>query len=299
MKSIPQFPDFEHVSEDNIAEIKDVLKARPPEISDLSSGNIWGYRNTLNYRVSRLDGGIVILSKSVESPFFLPPIGAPEPVATMTKCLDYLKENYGKGVVSSVPEGLASDTAANGIRTEEKRDDADYVFRTSDLAKMKGDKYQSKRNFANFFVKTYKYSYEELDAECLKECLELQEKWCDVKRCILFKSLEAENRAIYEMLNNFNMLGLFGAVIRIDGKLQAFSIAERLNPSTAVVHVQKANIEFRGIYQALNRLFCSQTVKDYEYENWEQDIGNPGLRKAKLSYKPYRLLMKYDLSLGV
>ncbi|MEW6040836.1 MAG: phosphatidylglycerol lysyltransferase domain-containing protein, partial [Elusimicrobiota bacterium] len=164
-----------------------------------------------------------------------------------------------------------------------------------DLAEMRGNRYQSKRNFANYFEKNYKYSFEDLTLPCVKECLELQETWCNMKKCIIFKSLEAENRAIQQMFANFELLGLFGVVIRIDGKIQAFSIAEKLDEDTVVVHVQKANTEFRGIYPALNRLFCSKTIKGIKYVNWEQDLGNPGLKKAKLSYHPARLLMKYDL----
>ncbi|OGS20892.1 MAG: hypothetical protein A2252_00655 [Elusimicrobia bacterium RIFOXYA2_FULL_39_19] len=298
---IPKFPEFTAVSKENIKEIKEALKENPPEISDLTSGTLWGYRTSLNYHVSKLEENILIHSvppQKIDLPaFFLPPIGKNITPDLFKKCLSFLKEKYGTGIFTSVPEGLAKEMQKTGLTITEKRDDADYIYKVSELADMKGSLHQSKRNFANSFYKDYKYEFLVLTKELLAQCLELQEKWCNIKKCMFFKSLEMENIAILEMLENVDLLGLFGAVIKIDGKVQAFGVAEQLNAETAVIHIQKANTEYRGIYQALSQQLCLKTVAGYKYSNWEQDLGNAGLRKSKLSYHPYRLLIKYDASL--
>jgi hypothetical protein len=104
-----------------------------------------------------------------------------------------------------------------------------------------------------------------------------------------------ENRMIHEVLDNFEALGLFGAAIMVHGRIEAFTVAERLNDDTAVIHIEKANNEFKGIYQAINNFFCSEGLAEYRFVNREQDEGKPGLRKAKLSYRPFMLAEKYNL----
>ncbi|OGS20297.1 MAG: hypothetical protein A3J83_04990 [Elusimicrobia bacterium RIFOXYA2_FULL_40_6] len=294
MSDIPNFPEFIPVSKENILEIKQAITANPPEISDLSAGNIWGYRTSLNYHVSNLDGNILIRSipnSRIETgfpAFFLPPLGKGDTVELMKKCLPY-------GIFSSVPENLARIAKNAGLKISEKRDDADYIYLSHDLCALKGSNFQSKRNFANHFYENYKYEFLKITKALLAECLELQEKWCNMKKCMFFKSLEMENTAILEMFNNFEFLGLFGMLIKINNRVEAFGVAEKMSSEMVAVHIQKANTEFRGIYQALSQLFCGRELKNFKLVNWEQDVGNQGLRKSKLSYHPFRLLTKYDV----
>jgi hypothetical protein len=77
------------------------------------------------------------------------------------------------------------------------------------------------------------------------------------------------------------------------GRIEAFSIAERLNPTTAVVHFEKANPEWRGMYQLINQWFCRNELLGFEFVNREQDLGIEGLRKAKESYHPHHLVKKF------
>ena len=81
----------------------------------------------------------------------------------------------------------------------------------------------------------------------------------------------------------------------IDNNLEAFTFGELLNPDTVVVHVEKANPEIRGLYTAINKLFLENEFPDVEFVNREEDLGLEGLRQAKLSYKPIKLVEKYTL----
>ena len=83
--------------------------------------------------------------------------------------------------------------------------------------------------------------------------------------------------------------------IYIDEKLEAFTFGEMLNDDTVVVHVEKANPEIRGLYVAINKLFLENEFPNVEFVNREEDLGLEGLRKAKLSYKPIKLVEKYTL----
>ena len=113
----------------------------------------------------------------------------------------------------------------------------------------------------------------------------------------MFTSLLGEERAIYEALKNMGNLNFKGGVILINGKVEAFALGEQLNPHTAVIHIEKANPAFDGLYQLINQEFCMHEWKNLPYINREQDLGEEGLRKAKLSYHPHHLVNKYTVKL--
>jgi len=83
-----------------------------------------------------------------------------------------------------------------------------------------------------------------------------------------------------------------GAIL-IDDKIEALSIGGRLGRNMITVHVEKANTNFRGLYQAINNEFCRHVAFAAKFINREEDMGIPNLRKAKLSYKPVKLLEKH------
>ena len=91
-------------------------------------------------------------------------------------------------------------------------------------------------------------------------------------------------------------LPLIGCAIIIDGGIEAFSIGERLNQETANIHFEKANSAIDGLYQLVNQWFCQRELMDYKYVNREQDLGIPGLRKAKQSYHPSHMVNKYTVT---
>jgi hypothetical protein len=92
---------------------------------------------------------------------------------------------------------------------------------------------------------------------------------------------------------NFKELKLVGGLLRIDGEVVAFTIGEPLNSTTFVVHVEKAYSEIQGAYPMINQQFVIHECEDYEYVNREEDLGEEGLRKAKMSYYPEIILDKY------
>jgi hypothetical protein len=113
----------------------------------------------------------------------------------------------------------------------------------------------------------------------------------------MFSSLLGEERAIYEALINIEKLNFKGGVILIDGKVEAFALGEQLNPQTAVIHIEKANPAFDGLYQLINQEFCIHEWSTLPYINREQDLGEKGLRESKLSYHPHHMVNKYTVQL--
>jgi hypothetical protein len=178
---------------------------------------------------------------------------------------------------------------------EKDRDNSDYVYRSEDLIELSGNKYHSKRNHLNKFMKNYDYEYKDLNQGLVDSFLELQEEWCELKDCALNPGLRKEDTAIYEALLNYKDLNFIGGAIEIDSKVEAYTLGENLNDNTAVIHVEKANPEIPEMYVAINNLFVSANWADVEYVNREQDLGIPGIRKAKESYNPDHMVHKYSV----
>ena len=119
-----------------------------------------------------------------------------------------------------------------------------------------------------------------------------------MKRCECDLSLLGEWEAITAALANYQALELQGGVILINDRVEAFTCGERLNAATAVIHLEKANPEVRGLYAAINQEFCRQAWAEVEFVNREQDLGEAGLRTAKMSYHPHHLVEKFRIRLA-
>lgn len=174
-----------------------------------------------------------------------------------------------------------------------ERDYFDYIYLREDLATLKGKKFQAKRNHVNKFKKQYAYEYEPLTAELVPECLEFEAKWYKANRTDDDQEeLTDERKSMIFALNHFKELNLLGGAIRIDHKLVAFTFGSPINQDTFGVHVEKADTDYEGAYSIINQEFASRIPEQYVYVNREEDLGIPGLRKAKLSYNPTILLPK-------
>jgi len=109
----------------------------------------------------------------------------------------------------------------------------------------------------------------------------------------LAATLRAEASAVNEVLANAEALGITGGCIEIGRQVEAFTLGELLNAETLVIHLEKANAAFHGLYQVINQQFLEQSWPNIEYVNREQDLGAPGLRKAKESYLPHHMVEKF------
>lgn len=172
------------------------------------------------------------------------------------------------------------------------RDYFDYIYLRQDLAELKGKHYQPKRNHVNKFNKEYQSVYEPLTPDVVPECLQFESEWCMKHGYIENENIKNERRALTFALHHFEELHLCGAIIRINGKMVAFTFGAPITNDTFGVHYEKADISIDGVYSAINQYFASHLPEQYVYLNREEDLGIPGLRQAKLSYHPAILLEK-------
>lgn len=175
----------------------------------------------------------------------------------------------------------------------EDRDNFDYLYRSEDLINLPGRKLNSKKNHMNYFKLHFNYRYEPISPDLIPACLESALAWG--QKHTDDPVLHYEQMAINDALQNFSYLQLTGGAIIVYDKVEAFTLGEQLNSDTAVVHIEKGNADIRGIYQMINQQFCERQWSHLEYINREEDMGIAGLRQAKLSYRPFKMVEKYDV----
>ncbi len=175
-----------------------------------------------------------------------------------------------------------------------ERDMCDYVYLSEDLITLKGRKFQPKRNHISFFDKSYNWIYESITDENLSECIAMAESWLEVSTHDDKEPLKRELEIIRRAFEHYNELGYVGGLLRIDGRVIAFTMGERLTDEVFCVHFEKAYADIRGAYQMINRQFVTNELSSYKYINREDDTGSENLRKAKLSYYPAILAEKYE-----
>lgn len=173
---------------------------------------------------------------------------------------------------------------------DQNRDFADYVYRAEELRSLSGRKYAPKRNHVNKFKSLYDYHYEALTAENINDCRQLEESW--ISQHHEDESAQAEYLTIQSAFQHFEELNLFGGTLYVDGKLVAFTYGSAIRDDIFCTHVEKADIQYEGVYQMINYLFAQHLPEQYSFINREEDMGIPGLRKSKASYHPAHLAYK-------
>lgn len=194
--------------------------------------------------------------------------------------LGYVEEPVKNRIVSVFP----------GLPFVEDRDYADYVYRAADLASLPGTRYAKIRNRLNKFANSTPYVIEPISQGTMADVEEFLDRWCLWKDCGSDPYLEHERRAMLLAIAHFFELGLAGLVLRIKGSIEAISIYEQMNDNTVVVHFEKGSPDYDGVYKAINMETARYVQSHATFLDREEDLGLPGLRKAKESYHPDHLV---------
>lgn len=281
------------LSLDDRQPVTEYLKRFPPEISELTFTNLYAWRHSRPIWVDEFRESLLFFAETKTGLAILGnPVG---PVSLPEVFTEYTSRIAG---ADRFPKERLPDVALNRAMVVEDRDNADYVYRREDLATLAGRHFTKKRNHINQCLAAYKCQYEMITEETVPECLAMQDRWCAARDCKTEPGLCGEYRAIVETLQNYREFPLTGGAIRIDGTIEAFAVGERLNPSTAVWHFEKAMPHFHGLGQLINQWFTRENLAEFTYVNREQDLGIPGLRKAKESYFPDHLVEKVRIILA-
>lgn len=284
---------FKKITLEDKAVFEKMFTVCQPGISEYTFTNlfIWSPKK-IEY--TAYEEGLIMTAVSHGERYFLPPIGFNDCQKTIQFLVDY-GSREGIRQIFRLPEYQKKYVKKIPCRISPDRDNYDYIYKAELLSSLKGWRLDGKRGFVKKFRENYSYVYQVYDESLREECLRLAHHWADARK-EKDPSIEDELTAIHSLLDHYHQLNVVGGVLLVDGKAAAFSFGERLNDTTFVIHFEKADPAFIGSYQMINQLFVQNEVHNkYLFVNREQDLGIEGIRKAKLSYAPLRLLKKYTV----
>jgi len=295
MPQIPTFPEFRPIELEDRAILPDYLEAVQPQISEYTFMNLYVWRKSDRPLLSRRRD--VLLIKALKCPdsreVLLPPLGSKELAQTVSELIGDVEKGGKLPPLYGVLKDQAEALAKIGFSVRFDRDNSDYVYLVKDLIELRGTRFHSKRQAIKRCLSEHRCEYVPITPDIAELCLQLQEEWCNLVNCNESQGLREEDQAIKETFLHYEHLNVSGAAVAVDGKIQAFTIGEKLNNDTAVIHFEKANPKIRGLYQLINQWFCKNTLAGYTYVNREQDLGEPGIRRAKEGYHPHHMVEKY------
>ena len=184
------------------------------------------------------------------------------------------------------------------FRFTENRASFDYLYDVNRLADLGGKKLQSKRNHCNRFQQEHPdWTVEQITPENLDRCREMAAEWYEQYDGETSEEhdFRVEKVALGRAFDDYAALGMEGLMLLTEGRVAAFTMGNRIQADTFDVNFEKAFAAVNGAYPMINREFARYIRAKYPevvYLNREDDMGLPGLRKAKESYHPDILLCK-------
>ncbi len=290
---------FKSIDIDTKHIINEFFRAQRIEASDALFGNlyIWHFSREITYAI--IYDCLIIKTHypNEKFPFIFYPFGHGDAFAALDWAREYFKSNNAPFKIRSLEshQKIALESyAPNMFEITANRDRFDYIYRVEDLIKLSGKKLHNKKNHFNRFLNTYpNFSYERVDSANALEVLATYEMWM-ADNPNATQGVRNEYKGIRAVLENFAKLDMKGAFIRIDGKIAGFSLGEQINEDSVVIHIEKGNTFYTGIYQAINQQFLANDWNDMMFVNREEDLGVDGLRHAKMTYHPIRFVEKFD-----
>jgi len=283
---IPEYPEFAPVSLDMRDCLYPALNVLADGISEFTFSNIYLFRASYGYRVSHISGKTFLIEGEKHGErFFTAPCCVPEEKELRELFRDHA---YLKNMSESQCMSTRIRLEAAGMRVVEDRDNFDYLYEREHLAELPGKDYHKKRNLVNAFINSYSYEQKLLDRSNVRDAMAVLEAWR------VEKGVDGDYAAAREGLELYHELGMRGTVYYVDGKPAGYALGEPIAKARMfAVHFEKAAGGFKGIYQFINQAFAQSLPAYIKQVNREQDLGDEGLRQAKMTYRPVGFVRKY------
>jgi hypothetical protein len=279
-----------------------------PTVSDLNFTAMFMWRNFFRTVWAVTDDHLCILCGGADGrPYALPPVGPDDPerlgavLARLKECFESRGHAF---LVKNADDAFCGRVRGTGrfpgAEFAFDRDSCDYLYLVSELTELSGGRFDAKRNHIRRFERSgpsevRTFASGEDDGGLIEGCLALSLRWSRERGMDRDEAIALEYEANRELLTNFHGLGLKAITVRRDGLVVGYAIGGMLNSDTVVIHSEKGDNAVPGIYAFLNREFLARCWRNAAYVNREEDIGIEGIRKAKLSYHPCRLVNKSQI----
>jgi hypothetical protein len=291
MSSITLYPEFAPLSLEMAREISPHLVRLPDGVSEFSFAGLYLFRDRYDYRAAIKTDLLVISGKRAGSAFFITPCCStgPDTIAELFKTHDYWKL-ISPAFVAKNREWIEG----AGYSIEPDRDNFDYVYLREDLATLPGKRFHKKKNHVNAFEKDNPdISVKPLDAATRDDARVVLEHWVAREE----NPEETDYKAACEALDLLESFAMEGLVLYSSGVPVAWTLAETVaDGKMSAVHFEKARTDYRGAYQYINYAFARYLPPSVEFVNREQDLGDEGMRQAKMTYRPAGFVEKFKVT---
>ncbi len=297
MSVISGFPALKTITIDMAAELQPLCAALPDGISEFCFPNLFLDAEKYGFQIARIAPSSFIVcgrecARSVdgvtlpESYFsIIGELPSKEIISALLKQYRYWKnmpESFGTLLPRLLPK--------QSFRIIEDRDNFDYIYRRNDLALLQGKALHKKKNLVNAFIAAHSGEIKQLDVYSLPDALTVLESWKTSRP----EDQSGDYRQCRKALDLMQELKLSGIVVYADGVPVGFSAGTFLRKDTVfVVLFEKGINSYKGVYQFVNRAQALNLPAGVEFINREQDLGDSGLRQAKMTYRPCDFIKKY------
>lgn len=301
---VPQFPEKIAICCSLSKEMHPFMKNLSDGISEFSFPSLFLHRKKYNYTLSKVSNEIYILFGEQNSKSFFSILGSfnKENQKTIEKIILELldKDLYWKNMSESQKNALSSEFLAileENYKIINDRDNADYIYNREDLAKLVGKSYHKRRNLINAFEQAYTPKLAILNEETLSDAFDILEEWkanssetfTDYDQCVeALNSLKLDNIK--------SCMAFEGIILYANEKPVAWTLGEKIAQGRSfVVHFEKGIVSFKGAYQYITRAMAQSLDETVLFMNREQDLGDEGLRQAKMAWRPSSFITKYKI----
>ena len=290
----PEFSDRQWVTE--------LLSHEGSLACEHSFASIYLWSGVYDKKIARVGGRLLVQLRGTPGLCHLCPMGS-GPLAPAIETAQAASDAQGAPLtlicLTAEQKALLEQEFPGRFTFEEDRDGYDYLYSIDKLADLAGKKLHGKRNHISRFCDQFPdWLFEPITPAQVEECTAMEREWFRQEEEMgrVDESLLRERQAVCTALAHMDELGLVGGLIRAGGRVVAFSLASPITERCFDVHFEKAYADLQGSYAVINRELARYLRAAYPgiaYLNREDDMGLPGLRKAKLSYFPDILLEKY------
>ncbi|MGN0154021.1 MAG: DUF2156 domain-containing protein [Lachnospiraceae bacterium] len=286
----------------DIQKIREALQDNEKKCCEMSPANTVLWAKHYNTEITFWEGNLIFRShmENGEYSYSCNLLNAKEPKLLFDQIVGLAKKEKHHFRMHCIMEEefeMIEDWYPGMYQMDFDRDDSDYIYTQEKLAVLSGKKLHGKRNHIHRFEEQNPdWAYERISPENEEACAKMAMHWCmrncmDEEENVEYDKID-ESRLVVYAIRHRDELGMIGGALRAKGEIIAITLGERLTPDTFVVHFEKAFSEIQGAYPMINREFVRNELSDYTYVNREEDLGEEGLRKAKLSYRPDIILNK-------
>ncbi|MCL2627797.1 MAG: phosphatidylglycerol lysyltransferase domain-containing protein [Oscillospiraceae bacterium] len=295
--------EFSHLKLSDIDTLRPLILQGNSGICNNTVGGIFMWRDYFNMEYAKFGDTVVFKARAkyngVDTVFSLP-LGS-EFQGGINKTADYCR-SCGLPIafyavtdddVEPIQKAFGSSAVISKKHTNEDWDD--YIYEAAALKSLEGRKYSGKRNHINQFKKEYtNWAFDEITSQNIAGVREFYRQYSAKLSPATKTAIEDHNKTI-EVLDNYELYGLLGGLLKVNDAIVAFSLGES-KADVLHIHTEKADIHYKGVYQVINNEFAKHfATPDIKFINREEDDGDPGLRFSKNSYHPCKKVSKYIL----